>query len=127
MITARRASSGISVGILILLGSWFIYRAASLGLNNVFSREYTFSDSRPLTEAVAIEVTRNTLEIAGYDPSRLAPFEFRPNSPDEHPERFFARNTIDPQSGSVLWGPKNSTVWDYSVTERKRGRDSIQA
>jgi hypothetical protein len=121
MITARHACIGISAGLLILLGSWFICRAATLGLNNIFSREYTFSDSRPLTEAVALEVTRNTLEIAGYAPSHLKPVEFRPNSPDELPERFFARNTVDPQSGYVLWGPENSAVWNYSVSVDKHG------
>lgn len=35
-----------------------IERVNRLGLNNIFSREHTYLDDRPLTDAVAIELTR---------------------------------------------------------------------
>ena len=79
----------------------------TLGINNLFAREYVFSEApRELTEEAALEFTKRTLEADGHDTSVLAPVEYPYAHPEEHTERLFVRNTLDPNAGRVSWGPK---------------------
>lgn len=45
----------------LIVAGWLLLRVNSYGLNNVFSREYRFHDERPLTEDIAVELTRVTV------------------------------------------------------------------
>ena len=88
---------------LLLLGAWLAHRVNTFGINNVFSREHYFSDQRPLTEQVAIEITRQALEADGYDTSVIAPVEYGHKYPEGHSERLFMRDDVN--AGRVFWGP----------------------
>lgn len=82
------------LGIAILIAtSWFLHRASILGLNNVFSREHLLQDDRQLTDEVAIDLSRLTLEASGYDVELLSPYTI-------------SSNIIDSDRGYVLWGRK---------------------
>lgn len=86
---------------------WFLYRVNSLGLSNVFSREYVFQDDRQLTDEIAIDITRLSLEAAGYDVALLSPYAM--NS-----------STIDSEGGYVLWGWKGrKDQWHLLVQIKK--------
>ena len=96
--TGWRIVAAVTMGVCLLcLGAWLAHRANTLGLSNVFSRERRFSDERPLTEQVAIELTEQALEADGYDTSLLTPVEYG--------RHFFVRNTIHPNRGRVTWKP----------------------
>jgi len=90
---------------LLLLGAWLLNRVSEFGIKNVFSREHHFSDERALTEEVAIDITRQALEADGYDITVLAPVEYYSQLPEGITERIFVRNTLNPNSGKVYWGP----------------------
>jgi hypothetical protein len=98
---------------------WFVVRSCEYGILNVFFRDHHFTDDRPLTEDVAVELTRKTLEEEGFDVASMTPQPFWHNDP-----RVFARNTINPNNGYVLWGdPHHAPAWEYSVTIEKNGSD----
>jgi hypothetical protein len=87
---------------------WFFDRVCHLGVNNVFSREHVFRDDRELTDEVAIEITRWSLEASGYNMSLVAPYSG------------FSRNSLNPKEGYVLWGWKSHIdQWHFSVRIEK--------
>ena len=87
-------------------------RANRLGLNNVFSREHVYVDDRPLTDTVAIELTRNALKADGRKVEQLVPY------------KGFARNSINANNGYVLWGPLPAgDPWQFLVSIRKNDSD----
>lgn len=89
---------------------WGFTRASKYGLNNIFSREHIFIDSRPLTDDIAIELSRKALEAGGHDSSELAP------------KSGYSRNSKNLDRGYVLWGPlQEGAPWRYLVSVRKEG------
>ncbi len=131
--TGWRIVAATTLGVcLLLLGAWLAHRVNKFGINDMFSREHQFSDERPLTEQVALEITRRALEADGYDTSVLSPVEYRHEFPEGHAERFFARNTLNSNSGRVLWGPapapwgsliKRNAFRTYAVRIEKSGSE----
>lgn len=113
----------------LILGGWLFMRANSFGLNNVFSRERRFHDERPLTEDLAIELTRRTLDRDGYDTSRMTTVEYRTDFPEGHLETVFSRSSLTPNDGYVLWGPRSeqhpdvARVRTFLVTIEKSGSE----
>jgi hypothetical protein len=77
-----RIVGAVIIPAIIFFASWVFYRAGTLGINNVFSREHVFTDARPLTEQVAIELTMETLKADGRDMSAFAPVEYSPIKPN---------------------------------------------
>src|SRR5438874_937943 len=59
---ARIANKTLTKERLIAAVNAFADRFFDAGVKLVFSREYSFSDSRPLTEQLAIEVSRRALK-----------------------------------------------------------------
>lgn len=124
---AKRVVIIVSLGLVLLLSCWGIYRLR-FGLNNVFSREHHFSDQRPFTEKVAIDLTMQAIAADGKDSSAMSPVELRPGDPEGHTKRFFSQNTLNPNRGYVLWGPTpDGTVeagaTTYLVRINKNGSD----
>ena len=57
-----------------------------------------------LTDALALEKARQTLALDGYDLSAWQPVgDDRSSAPDKTPDRYFSRNTLDANQGSVLF------------------------
>jgi hypothetical protein len=104
---------------IFVAGCWFLVRAGEYGLSNVFFRDHHFTDDRQLTEDVAIDLTKRTLVAEGIEVSAMEPQRFWTNDP-----RLFARNTINPNQGYVLWGnPQHGPMWEYHVNIKKNGSD----
>lgn len=64
------ALGGVTV---ILIVIWVAARTMTDGLPNVFLREQVIADTRPLSEDMAIEISRKALQAAGYDVAGLRP------------------------------------------------------
>lgn len=86
-----------------------------------FENEMTIRSSEisGLTEDRAIELTRSALQHANLVADGIRPVPFQPAS-----AKLFASNSLDPDTGYVLW--KNTVkdsgaVWDFIVTIRKKG------
>ena len=116
------------IGVCLLVGVWFAYRANKFGINNVFSREHVFSISEALNEEIAITVTRRALRAGGYDVSDLTPVGR--DRGDGNVERFHASARPNTSSGYVLWGrtPDGSPddegyTWRYLVRLEKHGSE----
>jgi hypothetical protein len=104
---------------LVAAACWLVVRSCEYGIPNVFFRDHHFTDARPLNEGMAIDLTRQTLEAEGFDVSSMKPRPFYPSNPD-----VFARNSIDPNQGYVLWGdPHSSAAWEYLVSIEKNGSE----
>jgi hypothetical protein len=88
--------------LLAVAACWFVVRAFEYGLPNVFFRDHHFTDDRQLTEEVAVDLTRKTLEEEAFNVASMRPQPFWHNDP-----RVFARNTINPNNGYVLWGDRH--------------------
>jgi hypothetical protein len=101
---------------------WFVARPCEYGVLNVFFRNHYFKDERSLNEDVAVDLTRKTLTAEGFDVTSLEP---RPFGYD-HP-LLFARNSLNPNNGYVLWGDRRHAFphWDYSVRIEKNGSDVL--
>ena len=77
--------------------------------------------SERLTEDIAVGCTRKALEDAGYPSEAIEPVCYRqPCRPDEP---YFARNTVNPDGGYVLWHLKADTRRrsQFSVAVERRG------
>lgn len=75
------------------------------------------SEGFVVTEDIAIDVTKRTLEKNGIDTSNMIPVPYWQND-----NRIFARNEHSPNNGYVLWHDKRNikTLYEYSVSiERK--------
>ena len=79
------------------------------------------ADTDRLTEQVAVSITRQAIGDAGYDASAAEPACYR--QPCGASEPYFARNTLDPNRGYVLWRFKSNsrTAYQLSVTIERRG------
>ena len=58
----------------------------------------TRAGSEPLTDSEAVELSREALRRSGHETGRLAPQKFQNDNTN-----YYARNTITPYSGYVLW------------------------
>lgn len=106
--TKTRILSWAAAIVVVLLGGgvvllpWWAHaarRAVSQGPEHRFEL-----DGRPafLSEEVALDMARETLRRDGYDPNRWEPLDDgRTTAPDGRPDRHFARNALDPNSGYV--------------------------
>ena len=115
---------GVVAFMLIVFGSWVLYRASFLGINNVFSREYIFVEPGSLIDKLAIEVTMKALQADGHDTSMLEPKSYYDPTGNEHRDRadfIVKRNTFNENDGYVLWGAKSSGDWIYHVNFEKNG------
>lgn len=122
--TVRRIVAAATIGVcLLLLGVWLADRVNTFGIMNVLSRDHCFSDQRPLTEQVAIELTRQALEDDRYDTSVLTLSEHG----YERSETFLLRDSENIESGRVYWvqlSPNNENVIrSYNVHIEKRGSE----
>lgn len=70
----------------------------------------------PFTEAVALDAARRALENAGYDVAALEPVCYSRDCSD--PEKYFARNTLQPNMGYILWRFKGVTKTLYQLDVR---------
>lgn len=70
MLYIAGAALAVSAGVLTVF-LYFELRAV------FFTREQRFADDRPLTEKLAIELTRKALESDGYDTTVLVPLKHR--------------------------------------------------
>ena len=85
----------------------------------------TVSAGDSLTEATVLDRAREAIRQAGYDPSAVEPVCFR--QPCTTPEGYFARNTITPDNGYVLWRFKGNTRTLYQLSVRvERHRDELR-
>jgi len=66
-----------------------------------------------LTETAALDAARTALQRAGYDVNTLEPVCYR--SGCSTPEKYFARNTIQPNRGYILWRFKDSTKTAFQL------------
>jgi hypothetical protein len=64
---------------------------------------------------------RDAIGRAGYDPSAVEPVCYRQEC--DTSEAYFARNTLDPNRGYVLWRFKGDTrtAYQLSVTVERQG------
>src|ERR1700722_1865740 len=84
-----------AVGLAILaIPCWFVVRTFEFGIMNVFFRDHHYTDDRELTNEVAVDLTRRTLEREWFDVSSM-----KPESVWEDRTRVFTRNTINPNHG----------------------------
>jgi hypothetical protein len=114
-----RLRPGRWLAVALMAGAcWFVARSCEYGVLNVFFRDHHFTDDRQLTEDVAVDLTRKTLEAEGFDISLMKPQPFWHDDP-----RVFARNTINPNDGCVLWGDPHAVGWEYKVNIEKNGPD----
>lgn len=81
-------------------GIWSVYRRTKPPAH-VFS----IDPAVRLTEDVAIAYTRRALVVEGKDKPLMRPIPYWPESQFTEPEaeRLFARNTLDPNKGYVIW------------------------
>jgi hypothetical protein len=85
---------------------------------------YEITAGGPLTEEVVLDRARDAIRQAGYDPGSVEPVCYR--QPCATPEPYFARNTIEPNSGYVLWRFKSNTRTLYQLSARvERKRDQL--
>ena len=121
-------AKGILIGTVLvvvkMVGIWLLHRACRLGLWNVFSREYTFCGTSALTEEGAVEISRQALVKHGVGAGTITPHPLCTEN-----GRLFARNTLDRDSGYVIWRRKpdvangedfTATAY-YMVTITQRG------
>jgi len=107
----------LMVGVLL----WLLTSASILALLYYQFRvqKYVFDvqTSLPLTEEVVLLYTKKALIKGGKGSIEMRPVRFRHTYPEGHKEFYFARNTIDPNDGYVLWKVDNSgRRWNYTVT-----------
>jgi hypothetical protein len=107
----------------VVAACWFVVRSFEYGPFNVFFRNHHFTDDRLLTEDLAVEFTRKTLQAEGIDVSSLKPQPYDWHDDPYRNAKLFARNTINPNQGYVLWGDPHHAAWEYSVTIEKKGLD----
>jgi hypothetical protein len=67
--------AGVLVVVIVLASSWITISA----YRTLNPREHTFADVRPLTDHVAIELTRKALIADGYDVSNVIPIDYSPD------------------------------------------------
>jgi hypothetical protein len=67
-----------------------------------------------LTEPIAVEFTKEALAADGKDSAMVRPIPF------DNEGRFFAANTIDPNSGYVQWMTQQDS---YGVQVEKKGQE----
>jgi hypothetical protein len=73
----------------------------------------------PLTESQAIELSREALERVGEDASL-----FEPASYDHDKTMFYARNTLTPYNGYVLWHLRGErALYQFSVQLEQVGSE----
>lgn len=74
---------------------------------------------QPLTEEMAIEISRKALEQNGYDVSILVPVEYSSTFPAGQKERLFRRfekkGEYPVAIGRTYWGFKGNHYWTYLV------------
>ena len=104
--------------------------ATTLGLglaiwNSEPTYRSTMAASDRLTEEMVLARARDAIRQAGYDPRSVEPVCFR--APCAKPEGYFARNSVDPDRGYVLWRftSDSRTLFQLSVTVERR-RDEIR-
>lgn len=85
--------------------------ACGCSTNTKFRLE--FGEQEILTEEAAVRLSQQALTAAGIDATRMRPVPYRTGNPD-----LFARNTLDPDSGYVIWKSADDGS-GYSVTLRR--------
>lgn len=89
----------------------------------LFGCSHTYSVALPegeeLSEAVAVRVTRAALQSAGVDSSQMEPAPFGDT------ESVFARNTLNPNNGYVLWRRYGEKGYSYSVSVERVGGELL--
>ena len=113
-----------------ILGGAFVSLALVTALlrNLLQPREHRFQipATSELTEQVALEFTKEALEVEGKSSPGMLPRPYRDNDPANRVERLFARNTLDPLSGYVIWRvPQQGHVVEYGVSIEKRGTEIL--
>lgn len=77
--------------------------------------EFPVGPDVQLTEEVAIEYTRKALVLDGKASPGMHPFKWTDREFD-----YFARNTLDPNRGQVLWEiDSDRRGWDFAVNIEK--------
>jgi len=70
-----------------------------------------------LNEELAISLSRQALKDKGIDISKVVPIPYW----NDHPEKLFANDGYDPNSGYILWQRIDDKTTSYSVSVEKRG------
>jgi hypothetical protein len=74
------------------------------------------SSSEPLTDSEAVELSREALRRSGHEAGSLAPERFQRDNTN-----YYARNTITPYSGYVLWASTGASSEAFAVHMEQRG------
>ena len=94
----------ILLGIVVALIAGFIIAALWPWLKTPVSYRFPLSQEAALTEPLAIAFTKKALIADGQATSGMLPMSYRPNGQAEDKRNlYFAVNSIDPNSGYVLW------------------------
>jgi hypothetical protein len=104
--------SGLACITFLILVSWVLHEPEI-----VLAR----TGSEPLTDSEAVELSREALRRSGHEAGRLMPQRFQ-NDNTNH----YARNTISPYNGYVLWSsepwtPTNSNNEGFIVSLEQHG------
>src|SRR5258708_5180291 len=81
----------------------------------------TTSD-QPLSESQAVELSREALRRAGHEIGSLAPQRFQKDNTN-----YYARNTVTPFSGYVLWASTSAVNEAFAVHMEQRGTQVLCA
>jgi hypothetical protein len=112
----RKRVGGLAI---LAILCWFVIRVLEFGILNVFFRDHHFTGHGQLTEALAIDLTRQTLEREWFDVSSM-----KPESVWNDRTQLFSRNTINPNRGMVHWVDRlHGPPWGYDVTIEKNDSD----
>jgi hypothetical protein len=87
------------------------------------SMKYSFPlpSDQPLTEAVAVEMSRNALKEAGVEVSKYQAVPFASEGSPAG-EQLFARNSNERDRGYVLWRESGTALeWSYQVYVSRKG------
>jgi hypothetical protein len=74
------------------------------------------ANDRPLTESQAVELSREALRRDGHEVGSLAPQRFQQDNTN-----YYARNTITPYSGYILWASTAASNEAFAVHMEQRG------
>lgn len=111
--------------IAIVVAIYMLHNHGVGSINELPVYRFYIDTSAPLSEAVAVDVSRQALAKAGIATDRAHPVPYW-NDKSLSGERLFARNRKNPGRGYVLWkigGSANS--WDYCVLLERHG-ESIE-
>lgn len=115
----------VGVAAVLLVGLVVVAPAIYRNLNP-HKHKFSVPAESELTEELAVDLTRQTLEAEGFNVNDIIPLAWGSREYKGKPEQFLARNTIDPDEGYVLWNCGDSG-WRSVWIEKKQHEAVCQA